>query len=104
MNRYLFGVYVERDLEAIRDYIARDSPAAARRMMLRLADAFRLLARRPELGHTRDDLIASSPVRFWPVDSYLIAYLPGPPSIKIVAVIHGAQDVPVLMNRRALQQ
>jgi plasmid stabilization system protein ParE len=32
VSRYIFGKHVESDLREIRDYVAQDSPAAARRI------------------------------------------------------------------------
>jgi plasmid stabilization system protein ParE len=100
VTRYVFGRYVEGDLLEIRDYIARDRPDSARGMMVRFVNAFRLLAKRPEPGHTREDLLPS-PIRFWPVDAYLILYLPARTPIEILAVVHGARDVPAIVNSRA---
>lgn len=105
MSRYVFGLYVEMDLREIRDKIAKDSPDSARRMMVRFVEAFRLLARRPELGRLREDLPdfdrKDTPVRFWPVGAYLILYLSARTPIEILAVVHGARDVPAVVNRRA---
>lgn len=74
MSRFLFGQYVEGDLREIRDYISQDSTESARRLMMRFVEAFRLLAKRPGLGHVRDDLRVPA-LRFWRVGSYLISYV-----------------------------
>jgi plasmid stabilization system protein ParE len=100
VSRYVFGRYVEGDLREIRDHIARDSPDSARRMMIRFVDAFRLLAGRPELGHVREDLLGPE-IRFWPVGAYLILYMARRTPIEILAVVHGARDVPAIVNSRA---
>jgi plasmid stabilization system protein ParE len=100
VSRYVFGRYVEGDLREIRDRIAKGSPGGAHRMMVRFVHAFRLLAKQPELGHTREDLLPSV-IRFWPVDAYLILYLAARTPIEILAVVHGARDVPAIMNHRA---
>ena len=99
MSRFLFGRYVEGDLREIRDHVSQDSPEAARRLMIRFVAAFRRLARHPELGHVREDLLAPS-LRFWLVGSYLVIYLAQRRPIEIVAVVHGARDVPLIVNRR----
>ena len=67
--------------------------------MIRFLEAFRLLANRPELGHTREDLPQPS-LRFWPVGSYLVVYLGEKQPIEIVAVVHGARNVPSVINPR----
>jgi plasmid stabilization system protein ParE len=100
VSRYIFGRYVERDMLEIRDHIAQNSPDSARRMMVRFVNAFRLLAKQPELGHAREDLLPST-IRFWPVDAYLILYVAARNPIEILAVVHGARDVPAILNRRA---
>lgn len=87
-------------MRGIRDSIARDSPSAARRMMIRFVSAFRLLAKRPGLGHTREDLFPDPTIRLWLVGSYLIIYRADRLPIEIVAVVHGARDVPAIVNRR----
>jgi plasmid stabilization system protein ParE len=99
VRRFLFGRYVEDDLREIRDHIANDNPDSARRLMMRFVEAFRLLAQRPELGHVREDLPAPQ-LRFWPVGSYLVIYLAEKQPIEIVAVVHGARDVPSVINPR----
>ena len=83
----------------IRDRIATDRPVATRRILVRFVNAFRLLARHPELGHTREDLLPAS-IRFWPAGECLILYLPENNPIEILAVVHGARDVPAIVNRR----
>jgi plasmid stabilization system protein ParE len=101
VSRYAFGRFVESDLREIRDRIARDSVEGARRPMVRFVAAFRLLATRPDLGHIREDLLPSA-YRFWTVGAYLIIYRAEVQPIEIVAVVHGARDVPALMNQRTL--
>jgi len=64
VSRYLFGRYVEEDLREISDHIARDNSPSTRRMMVRFVNAFRLLARRPELGHVREDLLQNPAIPF----------------------------------------
>jgi plasmid stabilization system protein ParE len=58
-----------------------------------------MLAKRPQLGHVRDDLGVPS-LRFWPVGSYLVIYLAVRQPIEIVAVVHGARDMPSVINPR----
>jgi plasmid stabilization system protein ParE len=98
VSRFLFGRYVEGDLREIGKQISEVSPDAARRLMIRFVEAFRLLAKHRELGHLREDLL-EPPVRFWLVGSYLVIYLPEKP-IEIIAVVHASRDVPEVVNRR----
>ena len=98
MTRFLFGRYVESALREIRDYLARENPKAARQLMVQFVAAFRLLARHPKLGTGREEL-SSPPVRFWPVGAYLVIYVFDRQPIEIVGVVHGARDVPYIVNR-----
>lgn len=76
MARYVLSPEAGDDLREIRDYIAQDDPAAARRVLTDLRTAMRRLVQ-PEVGHLREDL-ADEALRFWPVHSYLIIYRADP--------------------------
>jgi antitoxin ParD1/3/4/toxin ParE1/3/4 len=56
-----------------------------------------LLGREPGAGHVREDL-TSTPVKFWPVYSYLIVYDPETRPIQIIRVLHGMRDVEEILN------
>jgi plasmid stabilization system protein ParE len=83
--------------EAIWDYTAEDSLDAADRWILKLREAFDLLAKAPGLGHVREDLTAL-PVRFWPMGDYLVIYRMQPTRIEIVAVTQGSRDLPTFLQ------
>jgi plasmid stabilization system protein ParE len=99
VSRFILALHAQADLEAIWTHIAADNIEAADRWTERLYEAFVLLAKTPGIGHRRAEL-TPSPVLFWPVDNYLIIYRVEPPYIEIVAVTHGARDVPALLSRR----
>lgn len=96
MRRYSVSPQAKEDLRDIRNYIAADSAAAARRVLANFTSAFESLARMPRQGHRRTDL-TDKPVLFWPVGSYLIVYNAASQPIQIVRVLHGARDVPNLL-------
>ena len=98
MSRFVLTPAARADLTEIFDYIAQDSPDAAHRVVEELRTAMKKLARMPEMGHFRRDL-ASEPLRFWPVYSYLIIYRPEARPLQVVRVLHGARDV-----RRSLEE
>lgn len=100
MARYVFAPQVEGDLIAIRDFVANDNPTAALNLMRDFRAAFRLLAQRPALGHARRDLTAE-PLLFWPLRGYLIIYRVRLADIEVVAVMHGARDIPTVLRRRS---
>jgi len=89
------------DLLRIQDFISSDNPRAADWSLTDCFSAFEHLAQWQRSGHSRPDL-TSKQVLFWPADSYLIVYRvreAGTP-IQIVAVLHGARDVPAIVDDR----
>jgi plasmid stabilization system protein ParE len=87
------------DLQLIQDFIAVDNAEAAERLIDQFFEAFEQLAAWPKTGHARADLTSKS-VRFWPVGAYLVVYREYSNSIQIVAVLHGARDVPSILDAR----
>ncbi len=98
MPRYLLTPEAERDLDEIKQYLLRHGgPRVARYVLREIREAFRFLARSPEAGHRREDLI-DAPLKFWTVFSYLVVYDPAKRPIEILNVIHGARNVPSLLD------
>jgi plasmid stabilization system protein ParE len=90
----------EADVQAIAEFKPADSVDAAVKVVLALEDAFTLLASRPGIGHTRDDL-TPRPLKFWGVYSYLVVYDPASQPLTIVAVLHGARNVEQILKELA---
>lgn len=99
MDAYLLSPEALEDLQSIWDFIASDSVSSADRVLDEFFDAFEKLAQWPGQGHTRSDLTHRD-VRFWPVGSYLVVYREAPTPLQIVAVLHGARDIPSVMRNR----
>ena len=99
MAEYFLSPEAMEDLQSIWDFIASDSPAAADRLIEEFFQAFDHLAQWPGQGHFRRDLTDRS-VRFWPVGSYLVVYREDRVPLEIVAVLHGARDVPRVVKER----
>jgi toxin ParE1/3/4 len=83
------------DLVEIRAYLRRERRSAWTVVRRRLELAFRMVGEAPGIGHLRRDLTAR-PLRFWPVYSYLVVYDPATEPVRIVRIVHGARDVPLL--------
>ena len=83
------------DIDEISEYIAADSPAAAKRVRSEIYAAIRALVPFPHQGHRRPDL-TSRPLRFTVVRDYLIAYAPEEKPLWIVAVMHGRRSPQIL--------
>ena len=99
MKKYVLSAAAESDLNAIWEYIAEDNVDAADRWIDKLFDAFEAVGQNPNMGHRREDL-ALFPVLFWPVAAYLVIYRVQGRSIEVVAVTHGARDIPVFLAQR----
>ena len=97
MKRYSLTPAAREDLWAIDVYIRRDSLSAATRVIREFRDAFRKLASRPEIGHTRHDLV-DEPIRFWSVYSYLIVYRSDVRPVQILRVLHGARNLQTMFD------
>ena len=80
------------DLEAIGDFIARDNPVAAKRLVVSLVASVDALRDHPNLGRpgrlaeTRELLVAGTP--------YIVPYRVLGDDVEILAVFHGARRWP----------
>jgi toxin ParE1/3/4 len=93
MPRLIIAPEARQDLREIRDYIAKDDPQAARRMVMRLRDMARMLAGAPAIGRDRPELGAH--LRSFVADRYVLFYRPleGRVGIELGRVLHGARDI-----------
>ena len=99
MTTYVLGQQAAEDIRDIWSFISARNVEVADRLVASFADAFENLAKMPRLGHVRPDLTSAS-VLFWPIDPYLVIYRVQGARVQIVAVTHGARDVPELLRRR----
>jgi plasmid stabilization system protein ParE len=84
-----------QDITDLWEYIASDSPQAARRMREEILEAICNLVPFPHQGHRRPDL-TSRPLRFKRVRDYLIAYAPDESPLWVIAVMHGCRSPRVM--------
>ncbi len=98
MPKYILSPRALKHLQSIWDFIAADNREAADRIVEELFAAFEYLAEWPGSGHTRRDLKERN-VRFWPVRSYLVVYREEPIPLRIVAILHGARDIPSIIGK-----
>ncbi len=81
-----------RDLEEVGDYIARDNPAAADRVVTSILDQVESLTTHPHIGRpgrvpeTRELVIADTP--------YIVPYRVRGDDVQVLAVLHGARRWP----------
>ena len=91
MIRIIVTEAADADLDDVWLYVARDSMAAADRLVARLMEASRPLRDFPELGIARDDL--SPGLRALQVGAYLLFYFRRPEGITIERILHGSRDI-----------
>ena len=96
--RYVLTPEAQAHISEIGAHVAADNVQAALRVYDALEAAFEMLAERPGIGHSRQDL-TNRPVKFWSVYSYLIVYDPASRPLSIIAVLHGARDVEHLLKQ-----
>jgi antitoxin ParD1/3/4/toxin ParE1/3/4 len=94
-RRFALHPLAAQDITDIWEFIAEDSPQAARRVREELLAAIRALAPFPHVGHRRPDL-TGRPLRFIVVRQYLIAYAPAEKPLWVVAVMHGRRSPRVM--------
>jgi plasmid stabilization system protein ParE len=97
---YRLSLKAQNDMQELWLYIARNNPAAANRVEAELIDVFEKLAANPYLGHVREDL-TDKPVRFWPLYSYHIIYVPENP-LTIVRIVSGYREIGDVLEEELL--
>lgn len=91
MARVLRRKRAEDDIVEIWSFIAEGSEVQADNFVKQLNDQFHLLALRPTLGRTRNELAPS--MRSFPIGRYIIFYQPVTGGIRVVRVLHSARDI-----------
>lgn len=93
MNRIVWSPLAVDDLESLRDYIARDSPAAAHRVALKIVNTVEtLLPENPGIGRlgrvsgTRELVIGGTP--------FIVPYRAVGGDIHVLRVYHAARKWP----------
>ncbi len=85
-----------RDLEAIGDYVAKDKPNAASRLVDAIFERTGVLSRHPQAGRpgriagTRELVVSGTP--------YLVPYRVRDGQVEVLAVFHGARRWPPALD------
>lgn len=86
----------EEDLIEIWTHVAADSPPAADRLLDRIDEVCRRLAKHPQMGPARPDLAAG--LRYFVIGVHLVIYREAAGGVEIVRVVHGARHLPDLFR------
>jgi len=98
--RYVLSPEAANDLVGIWRYIgAQASFETADHVEAAILERILFLAGAPGVGHWRRDL-TEYPVKFFPVYSYLIVYLPDTMPLQVVSILHGHRDVERILRAR----
>jgi toxin ParE1/3/4 len=81
----------EQDLIEIHNYIHRDNPSAAEKLVRAVNAKCELLARSPRIGRARPEL--KPDLRSFPYGAYLILYRIIEDGVEIVRVAHSARNL-----------
>ncbi len=96
MTKLIWSPQSVRDLEAVRTYIAEDSPAYAELVVRRIIDAVERLAVYPESGRVVPE--RSTPaIREVIVSPYRVVYRLRPGLVEIATVFRGSRSFPDLI-------
>jgi toxin ParE1/3/4 len=91
-----FSPKSRQDLLDIGDFIAKDSPANARRFVSKLMDQCKRIGRAP-LGYvSREDLAPG--LRMAALDRYVIFFRVLDGVVRIERVLHGARNLPAVLD------
>tara|TARA_R110002111_G_scaffold164386_3_gene230578 strand:+ start:32276 stop:32590 length:315 start_codon:yes stop_codon:yes gene_type:complete len=98
MNQVLQTDQFRSAIKEIGKYIAQESGSRkiATDFLLRIGEKCQAYARQPEMGELRSEL--GEEIRCFPVGSYVIFYRPIEKGILLVAIIHGARDIPAVFR------
>lgn len=94
MSRVIFSPQAEQDLLEIAIHIAQDNPEAADRFLERIDQICALIATSPKIGRLREEFAPT--LRSFPVDHYVVFYVPTKRGIGVARILHGARDLPSL--------
>ena len=97
MSQYRISPLAFQDLKRISDYIGQRNPTAAVKLLERLFESFKTLAKAPLLGEKRGDLPGRP--RVFCVGNYLVVYDSLPDGIQVGRVADARQDIVTLLRR-----
>jgi toxin ParE1/3/4 len=86
-----------QDIEQIADYIAHEfGLSQADRFLTKLDAKFAKIAQFPKIGRQRDEVLPR--LRSFPMDQYLILYIPESQNVDILRVVSGYRDLSALFT------
>ena len=96
MSSFRISPAAQADLDSIWDYVAARNAVAADKLLRIFCAKLTLLADAPGVGRPRDEFAPA--LRSFPVGEYLLFYRPMKDGIELVRVLHGARNLPPLLD------
>ena len=90
MARILRTARAEEDYREIWDFVARDDPTAADRLLRKFDEKLQLCVTNPGMGTLRERYAPG--LRSIPVGNYVLFYRPAENGIELIRVLHGARN------------
>ncbi len=97
MKGFVLTPRAKQDVNDIWDYIADDNIEAADRVANALETTMIKLAKRPGIGHSREEL-TDKRHRFFLVYSYMIIYRHETKPLQIIRILHASGDVQSILG------
>ena len=91
MTAYRVSPLARADMDEIWDYIAKDNPPSATRLLDKFFQKFVFLSEHPNAGQHRPEIRPN--LRSFSVGNYVIYFRRSDDEIEIVRVLHGSRDV-----------
>ena len=88
--------FADEDLLCIWDFISRENPSAAERVLARIGERIDSLSRFPERGKPMTHIATGA--RCLIESRYLIFYRILGDTVEVVRVVHGSMDLPKIFN------
>ena len=82
--------FISDDLDEIWNYLAERNPDAADRVIFEIAEKLKMIARNPNVGTSRSDIIID--LRMFPYENYNIFYFPIENGVEIYRILHSSRD------------
>jgi toxin ParE1/3/4 len=96
MKTLLFTSAASNDLDEILNYIEKDRPHTATKVIQSIRSKCQLLVDHPEIGQTYPNF--GNEVRGTPQQRWMIFYRVLPDSVQILRILDGSRDIDILLG------
>jgi len=98
MKKYHLSATALADFDETSEFLLSKSVSASERWEAGILDGLHHIAEWPHTGH-KNPLLGPS-LRIWNAGEYVIVYMEEADPVFIVAILHGARNIPHIMQQR----